>query len=140
MKRWTGDRGASGAIEMVLAIGLLMFPLVMLVASIPRWVETLSMAELAAQEAARSVVLSGDQATGEDAGRLRATEIALNHGFDASAIEVTFAGVLDWGQEITATVVVDTPLLVIPGIGEFAANDVVVSHSERVDDFRSFPP
>ncbi len=124
----------------MLAIGLLMFPLVMLVASIPRWVETRSMAELAAQEAARTVVLATDRASGEAAARLRAIEIARNHGFDAAAIEVSIDGVLDWGEVITATVVVDTPLLEIPGIGTFVVNDVVVSHSERVDDFRSFPP
>jgi len=125
---------------MVLAIGLLMFPMVMLVAAIPRWVETRSMAELAAQEAARTAALASDQGLGEVQGMARAVEIAANHGFGAGDIEVVFSGVLDWGQEITATVTVDTPILDIPGIGTFAAADVVISHTERVDDFRSFPP
>lgn len=134
------ERGASGALEMVLAVGLLMFPLVMLVAAIPRWVETRSMAQLAAQEAARTVVLAADQATGEAEARLRAEEIARNHGFATEALALDIDGLLDWGQEITATVTVDTPVLEVPGIGTFAAADVVVSHTERVDDFRSFPP
>ena len=125
---------------MVLAIGLLMFPLVMLVSALPRWVETRSMAELAAQEAARSVVLASDQGIGETVGLARAREIAENHGFGSADIDVSFSGILDWGQEITATVTVDTPILDVPGIGTFAAADVVVSHTERVDDFRSFPP
>jgi hypothetical protein len=125
---------------MMLAIGLLMFPLVMLVSALPRWVETRSMAELAAQEAARSVVLASDQGIGETVGLARAREIAHNHGFGSSDIAVSFSGILDWGQEITATVTVDTPILDVPGIGTFAAADVVASHTERVDDFRSFPP
>lgn len=134
------DRGASGTLEMLLGVALLMLPLVMLVAAIPRWIETRSMAQLAAQEAARSLVLAADQASGEMLGIVRANEVAANHGFAPGQLAVSFSGVLAWGEEVTATVTVDTPVLVVPGLGSFVASDVRVSHTERVDDFRSFPP
>ena len=141
MKRLLADdRGVSGALDMTLAVGLIMLPIVMLVASIPRWVETRSMAELAAQEAARVVVLSDQLAAGQAAGEAMARQIATNHGIDGSSLSVSYAGVLDWGQEISASVTVPMPLLSIPLIGEFAVTDYTAEHTERVDDYRSFLP
>ena len=134
------DRGISGALDMTLAIGLIMFPIVILVASLPQWIEVRSMAELAAQEAARSVVLAADQTSGEAAGDAAARRIADNHGIDGSSISVTFTGTLDWGDEITATVTVPLPVLAVPLIGTFAATDYTAQHVERVDDYRSFTP
>lgn len=125
---------------MTLAVGLIMLPLVMLVASVPRWVETRSMAELAAQEAARRVVLADTQDEGEAAGDAVARQIAANHGMDGSSLTVQFEGLLDWGEEITARVIVPMPLLSIPLIGDFTATAYVAEHAERVDDYRSFTP
>jgi Flp pilus assembly protein TadG len=140
MIEWREDRGASGTIEMVLAIGLIMFPIVMLVAAIPTWIETKSMAELAAQEAARAVVLADAQEVGEATGTAIARQIADNHGLDGSILSVSYDGVLDWGATITADVTIPVPVLAIPGIGTFASGNLTVSHSERVDDYRSFAP
>ena len=134
------DRGISGALDMTLAVGLIMLPLVMLVASIPRRVETKSMAEVAAQEAARTLVLSNQQGIGETAAEAAARQIVANHGVDPSTVSVSFTGILDWGQEITATVTVRMPVLSIPLIGEFSVADYSAVHTERVDDYRSFAP
>ena len=135
---WADERGISGALDMTLAVGLVMLPLVMLVASIPAWIETRSMAELAAQEATRTVVLSDDQATGEAAGTASARLIATNHGIDGTTLTISFTGALEWGEEITATVRVPMPVLAIPLIGTFTVGDFTAQHTERVDDYRSF--
>lgn len=137
---WLDERGISGALDMTLAVGLIMLPVVMLVASLPAWVETRSMAELAAQEAARTVVLADDQAGGEAAGTAAARLIATNHGIDGSSLTISYTGVLEWGQEITATVRVPMPVLSIPLIGTFTVGDFTAQHTERVDDYRSFVP
>lgn len=134
------DRGVSGGIDMVVAVGLLMIPMVMLVASLPRWIETRSMAELAAQEAARTVVLANAQPAGEAAGTATARQIADNNGVAGSSLTVTYLGVLDWGEEITATVTVPMPVLDLPLIGTITVGDFSTSHTERVDDYRSFTP
>ena len=141
MRRWfSDDSGVSGALDMTLAVGLLMLPIVMLVASLPRWVETRSMAELAAQEAARTLALADDQTFGEAAGEAAARQIAVNHGVDASTMAVRFSGILDWGQEVTASVTVPMPILDLPLIGTFSIGDFTANHTERVDDYRSFTP
>ena len=130
----------SGALDVTLAIGLVMMPIVMLVASLPKWIETRSMAELAAQEAARALVLADSQARGEAAGEVVARRIARNHGVDGSSIHVGFSGNLDWGEEVMASVTVTMPILTIPLIGTFTVGEFTADHIERVDDYRSFPP
>ena len=139
MMTWRDDRGVSGTIEMLIGVGLLLFPLVMLVAAIPTWIEAKSMGELAAQEAARAMVLADSEAEGIAAGVAVAQQIAQNHGF-GGGVAVTFDGSLDWGETVTANVTVPIPVLAIPGVGTFAGSNVTLSHSERVDDYRSFPP
>lgn len=138
MSNCRDDRGASGTIELLIGVGLMLFPLVMLVAAIPTWIEAKSMGELAAQEAARAMVLADTEAEGRLAGIEVAQQVAQNHGY--SGVTVTFDGVLDWGETITASVTVPVPVLAIPGIGTFAGSNVTLSHTERVDDYRSFPP
>jgi hypothetical protein len=133
------ERGVSGSLELLLGVGLVLFPLVMLIAAIPTWIEARAMGELAAQEAARAMVLADDQASGAATGTAVANQIAANHGY-GGAISVGYDGVLDWGETITANVTVEVPVVAIPGIGTFAGTTVTLSHTERVDDYRSFPP
>ena len=124
---------------MLLGVGLLMFPLVMLVAAIPTWIEAKSMGELAAPGGSAG---DGPCQTAMPRALLRGTavaqQIAQNHGF--SSVAVTFDGTLDWGETVTANVTVPIPVLAVPGIGTFAGSNVTLSHAERVDDYRSFPP
>lgn len=136
---WRCERGASGSVELLVGIGLLLFPLVMLIAAIPTWIEAKAMGELAAQEAARALALADTPEAGEASGTEIANRIAANHGFEGS-VSVAFSGSLDWGETVSATVTVPVPALAIPGIGTFVGTTVSFSHAERVDDFRSFPP
>lgn len=69
-----------------------------------------------------------------------ARQIATNHGIDGSSLSVSYTGVLDWGEVISASVTVPMPLLSIPLIGEFVVTDYTAEHAERVDDYRSFLP
>ena len=133
------DRGVSGSLELLLGVGLILFPLVMLIAAIPTWIEARAMGELAAQEAARAMVLADDEASGAATGTAVAHQIAANHGY-GGAVSVSFDGTLEWGETVTANVTVHVPVVVVPGIGAFAASTVTLSHTERVDDYRSFPP
>ncbi len=139
MIEWRGDEGVSGSVELLVGIGLLLFPLVMLVAAIPTWIEAKAMGELAAQEAARAFAVAATASEGESAGTEIARRIAANYGFDGE-VDVSFSGVLDWGETVSATVTVPVPALAVPGIGTFVGATVSFSHAERVDDFRSFPP
>lgn len=133
----SGQRGYV-ALELALAIGLLVFPITILVVSLPTWVERQSAARVAAQEAAREVVLADTWGEGTARGQAVAQLTAANHGLDGVA--VSFSGSLERGAEVAARVTVEMPTLVVPGIGRVGAWRWTVTHTEQVDLYRSFPP
>lgn len=143
---WRDERGAASAVlEMMLVVGLLILPMLGGLAQVPRWIDAVSTADLAAQEAARQMVLADDYTTGEDAAFVMVRQIVANHGFDAGtlvglafALEPAFpSDTLTRGRTITATVTLRIDPIFVPGVGP-VGSPVVFSRSasERVDDYR----
>ena len=126
--------------EFVVAVGFILFPVMVLVLSFPAWVERQSMARVAAQEAARIVALADDTDTGVAAAEELVAEIASNHGVDPSAMSVSFAGSATRGSNVTATIDVELPALSFPLLGGVGSVSWSTSHTERVDDYRAFHP
>lgn len=134
-----GQRGSVG-VELALGVGVLLLPVALTVVVLPTWAERQSMARLAAQEAARTVVLAGDLGTGTAQGRALAERIAANHGMPGAirAVSVTTPGrSLARGATVTATVEV---LIGVPDLPWITGGDVTwtVTHVEVVDPYRSF--
>jgi hypothetical protein len=136
--------------EWLLGIGLIIMPVIVIVASIAPWYQRANMATLIAQETARVMVLADDWESGEAAARTLALEIANNHGFTAGdwcaspapdclwmAIGSTSPGAIRRGSEISVQVEVPIPGVVVPGVGDIAEFQWSQSHTERVDDYRS---
>lgn len=127
------------AIEFAVTVGLWLFPLAILVVSLPTWVERQSLARLAAQEAAREVVLADSWSTGVAEGEQMVAQLAANHDVPPGDLAVAFAGALSRGQAVTATVTVQVPAVTIPFLTEAPAFALTSAHSELVDRYRSFP-
>lgn len=136
--------------EWLLGIGLIIIPVIVIVASIAPWYQRANMATLIAQETARVMVLADDWDSGEAAARTLALEIAGNHGFTVRdwcpspapgclwiSIGGTTPGEIRRGEEITVRVEVPIPGVVVPGVGDVAAFQWLQIHTERVDDYRS---
>ena len=51
----------------------------------------------------------------------------------------TTPGVLGRGEEVYVVVRIPTAAVTVPFFGEFAAFTLQGAHTERVDDYRSFP-
>ena len=134
-----GEEGFA-AVEWVAAVGLLLVPVVFLVLSSPLWVERQSMAQVAAQEAARAVAVANDTDSGTEAGTTLVQEIARHHGVDPSEVSVSYAGSTTRGSAVTATVAVTLPALSFPGLGSLGSVRWSTRHSELVDQYRSFGP
>jgi len=126
-------------IEFALGIGVLVVPVTLLVLTLPTWVERQSAARLAAQEAARTVVLADSLAAGIAAGEDAAAHIAANHGIDPADFAVSFAGTLERGDAVTATIAARFPATAFPGFGDVAGFTWTVTATEHVDRYRSFP-
>lgn len=131
---------AYAAVEMILVLGLILLPSLAGVAQLPRLVDARSTADLAAQEAARQLVLADSWEEGVVAAEAVAMSIVLNRGLDAGALtEVRLAGDLRRGETITATVTLEVPPVVLPGFGPVGGTiSLSRSATERVDDYRQF--
>lgn len=143
-RRALDETGEAAAIEMMGVIGFLLLPALIFLIQIPGWVDARSTAELAAQEAARQVVLSPDLATGFAAGDAIARQIVTNHGFEVSAIEsisytIDPPGTPVPGQEFTVTAFVrmETPPIVVPFVGSLSIGPAYTGeHVELFDVYR----
>jgi hypothetical protein len=137
--------GAYAVVEMLLGVGLLLFPTIIVLAQVPGMLERNGAANLAAQEAARAMVLADDEVAGEEAGVRIARSIVANHGLDPDAVSVEFVldppvGELVRGGTVTARVEIGFPIVTVPLVGPLWESFTITrEHTERVDDFRSFP-
>jgi hypothetical protein len=135
------QRGSAyAAIEMVLVLGLILLPTLAGIAQLPRWVDAKSAADLAAQEAARQVVLADTWEQGVAAAANVAEAVVRNRGLDVGALsEITFDGALVRGGTVQVTVTLQVPPVILPGFGPVGGTiSLSRSATERVDDYRQF--
>lgn len=124
-------------IELCLGVGLLLLPTVLLVLTLPTWVERQSLARLVAQEASRTLAASRSWSEGAADATTLARTIAANHGLGRGDLRLSLAGRLERGATVSATVMVRMPASQIPGWGGVGAFAVTEAHSEVVDPYRS---
>ena len=136
--RGRGERGYVAA-ELALGVGLLVFPIAMLVLTLPTWSERQSVARAIAREAARTVAVGGacDPGAASDIGATMAGNLGLRGGVDVE-LDCASGARLRRGGTVTASVTVRMPAVDIPGIGTVGAWSWTAHHSEPVDQYRSF--
>lgn len=134
----TDDRG-SAALELPLGLGLLVVPIVLVLAVLPGLTEHRTIARSVAAEAARTVVLGDGSPAVADTAR-RFAETALDAYADVS---VSLCGgsacAVERGAVVEVTVALRVPALTVPLVGEVAAIPITVSHREQVDAYRGMP-
>ena len=137
----TDERGSAyAAIEMVLVLGIILLPTLAGIAQLPRWVDAKSTADLAAQEAARQVVLADTVEEGVAAAANVAEAVVRNRGLDVGALSaVVVTGDLVRGASVQVTVTLQVPPVILPGFGPVGGTiSLSRSATERVDDYRQF--
>jgi Flp pilus assembly protein TadG len=140
------DRGHA-AVEFALAVGVLLLPVALVVASFGPWLERRVLAESAAAEAARVAVIELDEEQGVEAVRQAIT----SHGLSEDLVRLGWCGSspgilsasagscsLTRGSTASAVVEVWVPLVQTPW-GEVGGLWVRAAHVEPVDLFRSLP-
>lgn len=131
--------GGFVAAELALAIGLLLFPVAMLVLTLPSWSERQATARAIAREAGRSVAVSGrcDQPKADNIAGVMARNLGVDP--DEVAVELDCArGRLPRGGELTVSVTVALPGVTIPGVAEVGAWSWTARHVTPIDPYRSF--
>jgi hypothetical protein len=138
------DRGHA-AVELGMAVGLLLLPVAIAVLAFGPWSERRVLAEAAAAEAARAAVIHLDVLPGTSV----VYEMAANHGLGPDLVRLAWCGETPTGQAgeacsfergstITAEVEVWVPLVATPW-GEVGGLWVGATHAEPVDLYRSLP-
>jgi hypothetical protein len=129
------------ATELALGLGLLVFPVALLVLTLPGWSERQATARVIAREVARRSAREG--VCDEAAARSLAVTMARNLGVPADdfGVEVVCPGgaVLSPGADVEARVTVRMPAVEIPGIGAVGAWSWTAHHREPVDRYGGLP-
>jgi hypothetical protein len=140
------DRGHA-AVELGIAVGVLLLPAALAVLAFGPWAERRVFAEAAAAEAVRAAVIQLDISAGSQV----VTDMAANHGLGSDLVHLSWCGAsesgqgaavaactFDRGSVVAAEVEVWVPLIATPW-GEVGGLWVGASHSELVDLYRSLP-
>lgn len=129
------------AVELAMGVGLLIFPVALLVLTLPAWSERQVTARVISREVARRVARDGvcDVA----AARALGATMARNLGVPADGLEVDVVcpggSVLTPGADVEARVTVPMPAVQIPGIGAVGAWSWTARHREPVDRYGAAP-
>jgi len=140
----TSERG-SAPIELALVVGFLLIPMALLTLSFGPWLERRAMANAAAAEAARLLVVAEPVGSGEEAARSAIIDMAANAGVPTDDVSFVFCpsagdscGEISRGEMVTVTVDVEVPAISTP-FGPIGGLTLRASHSEPVDLYRSLP-
>lgn len=131
------DVGAA-AVELPLAVGLLLLPIALVVMLVPQWPERQTVARSAAKEAATLYANAPSKSAGAELAQASVAQAAANYGLPPTALTVTLSE--DWCRActVTAAVTVDIPAINVPFTGTTVGAFTYTSSSNaRIDDFRS---
>jgi hypothetical protein len=126
--------------ELAIGIGLLVFPVALLVLTLPTWSERQTTARSVAREVARVVAVAGmcDREHALETGH----EMARNLGLPPADLDIELdcapGARLKRGDHVRASVTVGVPGVDLPGIGSIGAWSWTAHHSEPIDQYRSF--
>lgn len=135
------------AVELALAVAVLMLPVALVVTAFGPWSERRVLAEATAAESARAVVLGLDHS----AGAAVVASMTAGHGLNVDQVRLGWCGAtpgsvsnpggfcpLTRGSSVTATVQVWVPLVVTPW-GPVGGIWITADHAEPIDLYRSLP-
>lgn len=138
------DRGHA-AVELGLAVGLLLIPVAIAVLGFGPWSERRVFAEAAAAEASRSAVIALDTGPGTEV----VWEMSYNHGLNIDDVRLGWCGgapisppgpasacTFERGSDVRAEVAVRIPLVTTPW-GEIGGIWLSAVHDEPIDLYRS---
>jgi hypothetical protein len=126
--------------ELALGIGLLLFPVALLVLTLPTWSERQTTARSVAREVSRVVAVAGvcDRGRADDVGHDMARNLGLDPGDVDVQLDCASGQRLARGGSVRASVTVAVPAVTFPGIGSVGAWSWTAHHSEPIDQYRSF--
>ncbi len=134
-----GTEAGYAAVELTLAVGMLLIPVACLVLTLPTWVERQTVARTAAREAARQLATAPTWGAGVTQADRTVDEITVNNGLDRADVRSGYRGSLTRGGTVTVQVTIDIPTVNLPLFGPTGGFSYTATHNETVDTYRSRP-
>ena len=131
------NQDGSAPLSLALGLGLLVFPVLLLVLTLPTWEARTVDARDAAAAASRALVTSDSWSNGVAAANAVVSSIASTDEVASEDLTANYPGSLTRGGAVTAEVTVTIPAGRIPGIGSFGAMHYSASSTQLVDEYRS---
>ncbi len=137
--RRSAERGYVAG-ELAIGIGLLVFPVALLVLTLPTWSERQTTARSVAREVARVVAVAGvcDRQRALETGHAMARNLGLPPADLDIQLDCVPGARLPRGESVRASVTAAVPAVDLPGIGSVGAWSWTAHHSEPIDQYRSF--
>jgi hypothetical protein len=133
------DKGAATPLTLMLGLTLVVFPVMILVLTLPAWEQRAVDAQDAARAAARVLAAAPNWTSGRAAADNAIGELAYNDGLSLSDVTVTYSGDLAPGGSVTASVTVVVPAGEVPGLGSVGHLHYTASSTEHVDTYEESP-
>lgn len=137
-RAWEGDAG-SASLTLLLGLAFIVVPVILVVVSLPIWESRTVDARDVAAQAARTLVTADTWTAGVTAAQQLVNQEAANDGLNPADLSATFAGTLNPGGAVTATVTVTVPAGQLPGIGGIGTWHYTASSTQHVDTYRDSP-
>ena len=130
------DEAGFAPLTMTLGVCLVVIPVLLLVLTIPTWLERSVDARDAASDAARVIATANTWAAGTAAANQTVAQAVTNDGLNPADVTVSYTGSLDPGDTVTATVTVTLPAGVVPGVGRYGTIHYTATSTQHVDSYR----
>jgi hypothetical protein len=129
------DAGVATPLTLLLGMALVVLPVMVLVLSVPYWEQR----AVDAQDAARAAVRALASATSSESGELYANQVVATvmegDGLPAGEFEASYSGDLVPGGVVKATVSVEVPVGVFPGLGAMGDLRYSASSEAHIDSY-----
>ena len=133
----THDESGFAPLTMMLALAVVITPVLLLVLTIPTWLERGVDARDAAANAARTLATADNWQAGTLAANQTVSQLITGDGLDPNLVTTSYGGDLNPGSIVTARVTVTIPAGVIPGIGHYGTVHYTATSTQHVDTYKA---
>jgi hypothetical protein len=130
------DSGSATPFTLLIGLLFVVFPIAVLVLTVPAWEQGAVDAQDAARVAVRTMVSADDWTDGVAAAQEAVANLLQDEGLPSANVSVALSGSLAPGAEVMASVTVLMPATSVPLIGRVGAFHFTADAVERVDSYR----
>lgn len=133
------DQGSSTAVTFLLGLAFIVIPVLVIVLTLPAWEQRVVDADDAARLAASSLANADNWSDGVNQAEAAVWQVVAGQGLSPDDVAESFAGSLQPGSQVTASVTVTVPLGAVPGLGRVGDLHYTATSTAHVASYEDSP-